>query len=147
MTIQEDFNAKKPDITLNLRGILDDLVTDGRLASEDAEVMSSRPRSKEQLNWNPLELIADEDLSDQKNPTETLDIETLTHWLSERAGQAYYRIDPLKIDAQAVTQVMSYPFAQRHGILAVEVTDDEVVIASAQPTPEPNPKTQLCRKS
>ena len=139
MTIQEDFNAKKPDITLNLRGILDDLVTDGRLASEDAEVMSSRPRSKEQLNWNPLELIADEDLSDQKNPTETLDIETLTHWLSERAGQAYYRIDPLKIDAQAVTQVMSYPFAQRHGILAVEVTDDEVVIASAQPTPAPIP--------
>ncbi len=133
VTIQEEINPRKPDITLNLRGLLDDLVADGRLAAEDAEVMSSRPRTKAQLTWNPLELIADEGLADQKDPSNTLDIETLTHWLSERSGQSYYRIDPLKIDAQAVTQVMSYPFAQRHGILAVEVNDDEVVIASAQP--------------
>lgn len=133
MTLQEDFNSKKPDITLNLRGLLDDLVDDGRLAAEDAELMSTKIRSKEQLNWHPLELVADEELTDQKKPNKILDIETLARWLSERAGQTYYRIDPLKIDAQAVTQVMSYPFAQRHGILAVEVSEDEVVIASAQP--------------
>jgi len=133
VTTQEDFNSKKPDISLNLRGLLDDLVADGRLNEEDAEVMSTKPRSKEQLNWHPLELIADENLTDQKQLSKTLDLETLTHWLSEQAGQEYYRIDPLKIDAQAITQIMSYPFAQRHSILAVEVSEDEVVIASAQP--------------
>ncbi|MED5466049.1 MAG: GspE/PulE family protein, partial [Pseudomonadota bacterium] len=62
-----------------------------------------------------------------------LDLETLTQWLAEYAGQPYLRIDPLKIDVAAVTPLMSYAFAQRHGILAVEITPDEVVIASTEP--------------
>ena len=57
----------------------------------------------------------------------------MTIWLADKARQAYARIDPLKINVNAVTEVMSYRFAQRHNILALEVTDDEVVIASAQP--------------
>ena len=42
-------------------------------------------------------------------------------------------IDPLKINVTAVAEVMSKAFAERHRILAVEVTDDEVVIASCEP--------------
>jgi general secretion pathway protein E len=42
-------------------------------------------------------------------------------------------IDPLKINVAAVAEVMSRAFAERHRILAVEVDDDEVVIASAEP--------------
>jgi len=57
----------------------------------------------------------------------------MTLWLAERARQPYLRIDPLKVNVNKVTEVMSYAFAQRHNILAVEVTDEEVVIASAQP--------------
>ena len=45
----------------------------------------------------------------------------------------YERIDPLQVNVNAVTEVMSYAFAQRHNIIAIEVSDDEVVIASAQP--------------
>ena len=43
------------------------------------------------------------------------------------------RIDPLKINVNACTEVMSYAFAQRHNILAIAVEEEEVVIASAQP--------------
>ena len=57
----------------------------------------------------------------------------MTDWLSDKSGQPYVRVDPLKINVNAVTEVMSYAFAQRHNILAIEVSDDEVVIASAQP--------------
>ena len=42
-------------------------------------------------------------------------------------------IDPLKINVTAVADVMSRAFAERHRILAVEVNDDEVVIASSEP--------------
>ena len=47
--------------------------------------------------------------------------------------QPYYRIDPLKVNVNKTTEVMSYAFAQRHNILAVEVREEEIVIASAQP--------------
>ncbi|MBO6558270.1 MAG: type II/IV secretion system protein [Pseudomonadales bacterium] len=92
-----------------------------------------KTRRKEQLNWNPLELIAEENFDDLKNPGRSLDLEALTIWLAERAKQQYIRIDPLKIDSVVVTRVMSYEFAQRHQILALEVKDDEVVVVSAQP--------------
>lgn len=132
MNIQEA-NAKKPDIALNLRSVADDLVEDGRLSQGDSEKLSLKTRRKEQLNWNPLELIAEELFDDQENPGRPLDLETLTIWLAGRAKHQYVRIDPLKIDSTIVTRVMSYEFAQRHQILVLEVKDDEVVIVSAQP--------------
>ena len=115
MNIQEA-NAKKPDIALNLRSVADDLVEDGRLSQGDSEKLSLKTRRKEQLNWNPLELIAEELFDDQENPGRPLDLETLTIWLAGRAKHQYVRIDPLKIDSTIVTRVMSYEFAQRHQI-------------------------------
>jgi general secretion pathway protein E len=129
----QEANAKKPDISLNLRTVVDDLVADGRLSQKDSEQLSLKTRRKDQLNWNPLELIAEDMYDDQAHPGQTLDLESLTNWLCEKAKQQYIRIDPLKIDSTVVTRVMSYEFAQRHQILALEVKEDEVVIVSAQP--------------
>jgi general secretion pathway protein E len=131
--VTDETQVHKPDITLNLRGVIDDLVADGRLARKDADRLTVMSRSPDQIAWHPIEIIAEELYEDQKNPKSVLDIETLTLWLSDKSGQSYYRIDPLKIDAEAVTRVMSPAFAKRHGILALEVKDDEIVIASAQP--------------
>jgi general secretion pathway protein E len=80
-----------------------------------------------------MEIVADRGLENRLTPGRELDLETLTSWLAEWARQPYVRIDPLKVNVNAVTEVMSYAFAQRHNILAIEVTDDEVVVASAQP--------------
>ncbi|MBL4582023.1 MAG: type II/IV secretion system protein, partial [Gammaproteobacteria bacterium] len=76
---------------------------------------------------------ADLQIEDRKSQGRKFDIESLAMALSKQCGQDYYRIDPLKIDAAAVTQVMSFAFTQRHHILAVEVTALEVKIASAEP--------------
>ena len=59
MSLQES-NARKPDISLSLRTVADDLVADGRLSSVDSEQLSLKTRRKEQLSWNPVELIAEE---------------------------------------------------------------------------------------
>lgn len=131
MSIQEV--GAGPDIALSLRSVADNLVEDGRLSQKDSEQLGLKTRRKEQLSWNPLELIAEEMFDDVKNPGRTLDLEALTMWLAEHAKQQYVRIDPLKIDSTIVTRVMSYEFAQRHQILVVDVRDDEVVVASAQP--------------
>ena len=60
-------------------------------------------------------------------------MDTLLAWLGEKSGQQVYQIDPLKINVTAVAEVMSRAFAERHRILAVEVTSGEVVIASPEP--------------
>ncbi len=132
MSLQEA-RANKPDITLNLRSLLNDLVADGRLSVKDADQFSLKTRLKEQLKWHPLELIAEDLPEDLQNPGRSLDLEALTLWLCEKADQPYKRIDPLKIDSQVVTKVMSAEFARRHQILALDVLDDEVIIVSAQP--------------
>ena len=53
--------------------------------------------------------------------------------MSGWSGQPVFHIDPLKTDAHQIADVMSYAFAQRHDILAVEVRTDYVVVASAEP--------------
>ncbi|MEO2174888.1 MAG: GspE/PulE family protein [bacterium] len=129
----QEVSSKKPDITLSFRSVINDLIADGRLSTEDADSLALKIRTKEQINWHPLELIAEELHLDLLNPKQALDLEALTLWLCKKSDQPYRRIDPLKIDAQIVTKVMSHEFAKRHKLLAIEVKDDEVVITSAEP--------------
>ncbi len=62
-----------------------------------------------------------------------LDIETLTQYLAHKAGMDYLRIDPLKVDVGKVSDTMSAVYAERHGVLPVQVTPTEVVVATSQP--------------
>ena len=108
------------DQRLELHQLLPALV-EGRLIPPDiAQRLLALPASNTQ---HPLETIA------AHGP----DLETLTAWLAQHAGQPYLRIDPLKIDVAAVVPLMSHAFAQRHAILAVAVDTHTVTVASAQP--------------
>jgi len=121
------------DRVLDLRSLLTDLVSEGRMSQEDANVLQGANRNRQQAAMHPLAYIAGQAVEDQTRPNKVLDAETLTHWLAERAGLPVVHIDPLKINVSKVTSVVSYAFAKRHSILCVEVTPDEVVIACAQP--------------
>ena len=62
-----------------------------------------------------------------------LNAQGLTEWLATRLKMKHYFIDPLKIDLKAVTQVMSSDYAQKRGILPVEVSGRDVTIATSEP--------------
>jgi hypothetical protein len=109
-----------PERLLDLRSVLDELVRAKRVGQREAEDLLIAPRTSKQLHMHPLEFIADRELDDPKRPGRKLDIEELTQWLCELSGQPYYRIDPLKVNVNKTTEVMSYAFAQRHNILAVK---------------------------
>lgn len=124
--------AKTPfSFRIDLRWCLDELQKDGRISQRDANLVATTPRAREQLNWHPLQVIAGFKFEDVAGGVLTLDV--LTQWLADRAGQPVFHIDPLKIKAGDVTKVMSYKYAERHGVLAVLVAQDEVTMASAQP--------------
>jgi general secretion pathway protein E len=127
--------AKNPtpfSFRVDLRWCIDELLKDGRLSQRDANLVGTTPRGREQVNWHPLQVIAGFEFEDAAGKG-VLKIDTLTAWLADRAKQPVFHIDPIKIRAGEVTQAMSYKYADRHGILAVAVTPDEVTIASAQP--------------
>lgn len=121
------------DRVLDLRSLLQDLVRDGRLRQEDANIVLGATRSRQQAAMHPLAYIATQNLDDQASPGKVLNADALTAWLAEKASLPVVHIDPLKIDVPRVTAIISYGFAKRHSILCVEVTAEEVVIACAQP--------------
>ena len=127
------FHSSGRDILLDIHTILHDLCADQRLASSDADRLRSSARNSADAAKHVLNYLADQRLDDIANKGASLSIETLLEWLGGKAGQEVAHIDPLKIDASSVTQVMSFAFAQRHNILALKVSKDEVVIASPEP--------------
>jgi general secretion pathway protein E len=121
------------DRVLDLRSVLMDLVADGRVKQEEVNLLLGATRTREQAMMHPLVYIASQNLEDLHRPGKVLDGDALTEWMAAKSKHPLVHIDPMKINAAKVTEVMGYAFAKRHGILCVEVTPDEVVIAVTQP--------------
>ncbi|MDZ7829626.1 MAG: GspE/PulE family protein [Halofilum sp. (in: g-proteobacteria)] len=118
---------------LSLQQMLDDLHADGKLSEDSRRLLGGLYEGRDLGGRHPLSLIAERDWPDASQPDRKLTLERLSEWLAEKAGLPYVRIDPLKIDAQRITEVMSYAYARRFNIMALEVTDQEVTIATAEP--------------
>jgi general secretion pathway protein E len=126
-------DGRPGDRQLTLRSLLDQLHTDGLISANDVQRITSQSRSKQEAEQHPVNYIADQQLENQRHPGHKLSIKILLTWLAASANQQLVHIDPIKIDARTVTAVMSFAFAKRHQIMAVDVSADEVTIASAQP--------------
>ncbi len=124
--------SKQADRKLTLREVLDWLVEDGLVARDAAQKVLQAARVAGTGTRHPVVAIAEARLRSAQPPHKTLTAEALSEWLAGRVKMPFYRIDPLKIDLKAVTQVMSSEYAQRRGILPVEVTGRELTIATAR---------------
>ena len=120
-------------LQIDVRWLMRELLDEGRVSQEDFNVISTTPREKKELNWHPIQMLAKYRLTDRSDTNQILDVDFLTEWLGKRADMRVYHIDPLKVQVDQVTNVMSYAFAERHGIVAVEVQRDRVVVACDQP--------------
>ena len=96
-------------------------------------MVTSLVSAQDRKNLHPLEIIASRDWSNKSRPEQMLTLDMLTDWLAEQSGHSRYHFDPLKMDVASCTSIMSYAYASRFGILAVEMTVKEVVIAVTDP--------------
>jgi general secretion pathway protein E len=117
---------------LTLTEVLDWLVADGLVDSGVAEALRTE-RRLHAGKIHPLIVVADQKWRTVVPPIRLLTLEVLTEWLAGRTGFDYLHIDPLRIDFTGVADVMSSAYAGRFGILPVQVTPREVVIATAEP--------------
>jgi len=125
--------ASKADRKLQMREVLDWMLEDGLIDRPTAEKLLTESRFGKGGSRHPVYFLSEARLKSLKPPHVQLSAEALIEWLAARLRMPYYRIDPLKIDLRAVTQVMSGEYAQRRGILPVEVSGREVTIATSEP--------------
>ncbi|HEX7732279.1 MAG TPA: GspE/PulE family protein, partial [Rhodanobacter sp.] len=119
---------------LELDELLAALVVDGYVTVEDAKQVRMGSRSgRSTVELHPLVLIANAKLPNQREPGRPLSLEGLVEWLAGHAGLPYLKIDPMKVNVAAVTQVVSHAYAQRHRILPVAAATGEVTFATAEP--------------
>ena len=118
---------------LSLQSLIDDLHRDQLLSEEDYQLALTIRRKPEDAALHVITLLARQNLGDARRHGKPLDEQTLVDWLGQRCGMDTFVIDPLEVDVSHCTEVMSYAFAERHRILAVEVNADTVVVACAEP--------------
>jgi general secretion pathway protein E len=117
---------------LTLAEVLGWLTDDGLVNAPDADQLLKESRLQ-RLVAHPLVVIADQQWKSVQAPHRPLNLEGLGEWLAGRVGLDYHHIDPLKVDFTAVTDVMSSAYATRFGILPIQVTTREIVVATTQP--------------
>jgi general secretion pathway protein E len=120
---------------LELDEILAALVVDGFVLGEDAKNVRMGARSgRTSVELHPLVVIGNAKLENRREPGRPISVEYLTEWLAGKANLPYLKIDPMKINVAAVTQVVSHAYAQRHRILPVSIDPSgKVTFASAEP--------------
>ncbi|UXD89071.1 GspE/PulE family protein [Thalassolituus hydrocarboniclasticus] len=118
---------------LSLPSLIEDLRRDQLLNDEDHQLALSIRRKPEEKSLHVLTLLAKQNFADARHKGRVLNEHLLIDWLAERHKMEAVQIDPLEVDVSAVTDVMSYAFAERHRILAVKVSTDTVVVACAEP--------------
>lgn len=85
---------------------------------------------------HPIEQIADLSLTRHDDHRSIIDEELLTQFVAKLYKLPYVKIDPLKIDVDGVTRVMSLAYAQRHNILVIHVDKEAEVVKVAVMYPE-----------
>ena len=124
--------ARAPHIgPLDWRKLVEWLSGDGVISAAEAQRTIARCSQVESAQ-QPLVRLASVSMT-RLSDGKPLDIETMTQWLAGRAGLHYLRIDPLKVDVGKVADSMSAIYAERHRVLPVQVTADEVVVATSEP--------------
>ena len=122
-----------PKQLLDLPALLAQLVRDGLISRQDANEIGSHARTREEVLQHPLIYIAGQQPDNKLDSGKVLDLDTLSQWFADWVDLPLVHIDPLKINVASVTAVMSPEFARRHGILCIDVTAEEVVVAVTQP--------------
>jgi general secretion pathway protein E len=126
--------AADPDpVSLGLRWMLNEMVKAHLITAASARQVIEPPKNKDGTNQHPLVVASKQDWPDGRVEGRKLSLEVLTQWLAHRARLPYLRIDPLKLDVATITEVVSYAYASRAGILPVEAGSGGIVFAVKDP--------------
>jgi len=117
---------------LKLDYVLNQLCHDGMITEQQQSQLTVRT-GKSSSSLHPLVVVADQGWYSAAEPEVPLTLERLTQWLAKKTGFPYLRIDPLKIDVNKVTRMVSQAYATYMNILPIEVTGKVLTVATCEP--------------
>ncbi|MCC7414288.1 MAG: type II/IV secretion system protein [Gammaproteobacteria bacterium] len=126
-------NEESSDQRLKLEDLLNQLERAGIVNAQQTAALRASAAQRHADGRHPLIVLADQGWQSATKPAFPLTLERLTRWLADTVGLPYYRIDPLKIDVETVTRLVSQAYASRFHFLPVEVIDTAVTVATAEP--------------
>lgn len=137
MTMIGTGSANEPlapgDHPLEIGMLCDALAADGKISQKQATELIQLYgfRVREDENENPLMWLISRQLKDTGG--RVIPGEQLVEWFAGHIGLPYFRIDPLKIDMDAITGLITKSYAQRFKIFPVEVDAESVTFAVTEP--------------
>ncbi len=128
-TVKKQASESKLDLVymLNL------LEKDGLIKAQQRVQLANINADQSKIQIHPLISVAEQGWQASTKPSYPLSLETLTKWFAEKINQPYLRIDPLKIDVQKITSIVSQAYASKLKILPIEVNETELTIATCEP--------------
>ncbi|MCK9604964.1 MAG: GspE/PulE family protein [Methylomonas sp.] len=121
------------DQKLDIRQIITWLEADDMLSVADFKKCRQYAQAGINKHKHPLKILAECELADKSALGKLLTQEDLTQWLAKKLNTPYYYFDPLRIDVSKVTTIFSKAYASNYNILPIKISDDEVVVATAEP--------------
>jgi general secretion pathway protein E len=82
---------------------------------------------------HPAEVVAAMGLGQNGDARYPLNERVVMQALAQQVGLPFVDLDPLKIDAKLAPQLLSRPFARRHGVLVIGADERTVTVAVADP--------------
>lgn len=118
------------DYGLKAHDILDPMVRMGVISQPEMDRLT--------IAWakckdHPLNLVTELIVPDRRNPTKKMSADDLLAFLAKEWKLEYQRVDLLKISLEVVGSLIPYPYADRLGIVPIELTADKVVFLTSEP--------------
>jgi general secretion pathway protein E len=119
--------------SLTLGWLLEEMVKSELIPRSATKQLVETPPRKDGGSQHPLVIAAAQEWPDRRTSGRKLSLEVLTEWLAHRSHLPYVRIDPLKMDVTSITEVVSYAYASRSGILPISSGPTGIVFAVKDP--------------
>ena len=122
--------------------VADVLARRGRISTEHAELIRKEARSVPRRVRShrayeqravAYELVMSLQLPDASRPGETVGEHAIAEAIAADSGHPHVRIDSLTLDADLIESRMSRPFARRHRMIPLEMSNGRLRVACANP--------------
>jgi general secretion pathway protein E len=118
---------------LTLNDVLGWLVDDQLISADEEQAINQYAIRWENRDKEITGTICDFQAENDSSLGKVFTQEKLNEWVAAKVGLPFFYIDPLKIDAVAVTSICTQPYAERFNILPVKIEEDAIFIAVSEP--------------
>lgn len=126
------YTRSNAEQTLTIDKVISWLHKDQLILNYEKQLIKGFSARWENREKSFIEVVCDYQSTNNKSGKK-FTVEKLSEWLASKVGLPLFHIDPLKIDAVAVTSICTKPYAERFNFLPVNVDEEAITIAVSEP--------------